>query len=87
MTGYGWNDDFDTTFGVDYFDPNITLGQAIWLGGGGVNVTARHGTAALLSAADPDVAYPYTVAQVIAYVQANNPAPLEAANELGCPLK
>jgi hypothetical protein len=34
--GYSPSDDFDTTFGVDYFDPNITLGQAIWLGGGGV---------------------------------------------------
>lgn len=86
MTGYGWNDDFDTTFGVNYFTPDITLGQAIWLGGGGYNIIARHGTAALLSASDPGVNYPYTVAEVIAFVQANNAAPLEMANELGCPL-
>jgi hypothetical protein len=43
-------DDFDTTFEVDLFNPNITLGQAIWLGGGGVNALARHATAALLNA-------------------------------------
>jgi hypothetical protein len=84
VTGYAWTDDYDATFGVDYFAPDITLGTAIWMGGGGVKVLARHGTAALLSAAHPDVNYPYSVAQVIAFVQAGNVAPLVEANELGC---
>jgi hypothetical protein len=43
-------DDFDTTFGVDLFTPDITLGAAIKLGGGGVNNLARQATAALLNA-------------------------------------
>lgn len=83
-TGYSPSDDFDTIFGVDYFNPDITLGKAITLGGGGVNKVARHGTAALLSAAHPDVSYPYTEAEVIAFVQSRNIDPLVAANELGC---
>lgn len=85
-TGYAPGDDFDTTFGVDYFNPDITLEQAVNLGGGGVNRVARHGTAALLSAAHPDVDYPYTVAEVIAYVQSGNVDDLVTANELGCPI-
>ncbi len=83
-TGYSPSADFDATFWVNLFNPNITLETAINLGGGGVNKLARHGTAALLSAAHPDVNYPYSVAQVIAYVQAGNVDPLVAANELGC---
>jgi hypothetical protein len=93
--------DFDGTFGVDLFDPNITLGVAIWLGGGGNNAFARHATAALLNAyakADGSlgqfVNYPYTVAEVIQMVQdavANGTIEatkdlFETANELGCPL-
>jgi hypothetical protein len=83
-TGYTTGDDFDTTFGVDNFDPDINLGKAIKLGGGGVKKLARHGTAALLSAAHPDVNYPYTVAEVIAFVQAGDAETLVIANELGC---
>jgi hypothetical protein len=95
-------DDFDDTFGVNLFDPNITLGKAIWLGGGGVNAFARHATAALLNAFAAEeeddygqtVNYPYTVAEVIQWVQdavANGTIEatknlFEAANELGCPL-
>lgn len=86
-TGYSPDDDFDTVFGVDYFDPDITLGQAIKLGGGGVKKLARHGTAALLSAAHPDVAYPYTVAEVIAFVQSGDVDLLDVANNLGCPIQ
>jgi hypothetical protein len=78
--------DFDATFGVDLFNPNITLGTAINLGGGGVRKLARHGVAALLSAAHPGVDYPLTVAQVIAAVQAGDEDTLAAFNELGCPL-
>jgi hypothetical protein len=93
--------DFDATFGVDLFDPNITLGTAIWLGGGGNNAFARHATAALLNAyggvpnADgTTVEYFYTVAKVIEMVQdavENDTIEatkdlFEAANEAGCPL-
>jgi hypothetical protein len=85
-TGYALGDDFDATFGVDLFDPNITLETAMNLGGGGVNRLARHGVAALLSAAHPDVDSPYTVAEVIALVQAGDADALADANELGCPL-
>jgi hypothetical protein len=84
--GYAPGDDFDATFGTDYFDPDITLLEAVWARGGGVNRLARHGTAALLSAASPDVAYPYTVDEVIAAVQAGDAGMLADANELGCPL-
>jgi hypothetical protein len=66
---YNPGDDFDATFSVDYFDPDITLGDAIGLGGGGYNKLARHGTAALLNAAHPEVDYPLTVDEVIAIVQ------------------
>jgi hypothetical protein len=77
--GVAPGDDFDATFVVDLFYPDITLGTAIWLGGGGINAFARHATAALLNAyaADLDlggsngqfVDYPYTVEDVIEKVQ------------------
>lgn len=85
-TGFSPADDFDTTFGVDLFDPDITLEQAVWARGGGVNRLARHGTAALLSAAHPDVDYLFSVAEVIAAVQVGDADSLAQANELGCPL-
>ena len=83
-TGFAPTDDFDTVFGTGYFSPDITLGDAVRLGGGGVRKLARHGTAALLSAAHPDVSYPFSVAEVIALVQAGDVDPLVSANELGC---
>ena len=85
-TDFSPGDDFDTTFDVNLFTRDITLEQAVKLGGGGVRRLARHGTAALLSAAHPSVDYPYTVAEVIALVQAGDADALEAANELGCDL-
>lgn len=85
-TGLSPADDFDTTFGVDLFDPDISLEQGVKAKGGKVNRLARHGTAALLSALHPDVDYPYTAAEVIAMVQAGDTDLLEEANELGCPL-
>jgi len=85
-TGYSPGMDFDTTFGVNYFNPDITLGQAIALGGGHVKRLARHGTAALLSAAHSGVNYPYSPAEVILKVQAGDADSLAAANELGCSL-
>lgn len=47
-------------------DPNtLTLVGALGLNGGGANSVARSGTAALLNAESGDVAYPYTVSEVI----------------------
>jgi hypothetical protein len=77
--------DFDTTFGVDLFDPDITLGEAVRAKGGGDNKLARHGTAALLNAAHPDVDYPLTEAEVIAAVQAGDADTLVGYNELLAP--
>jgi hypothetical protein len=83
-TGYFPSDYFNTVFGVSYFSPTYTLLDAINQGGGGILRLARHGTAALLNAAHPAVNYPFSVAQVIAMVQAGSADPLAAANELGC---
>lgn len=86
-TGYSPNDDFDTVFGTDYFDPDITLLQAVWAKGGKLNKVARHGTAALLNASNPLVAYPLTASEVIQAVQAGDVDFLVAYNELSeeCP--
>ena len=83
-TGYSTGDNFDAVFGTSYFGASYTLGQAIVAKGGGLGKLARHGTAALLSAAHPDVNYPYTVAEVKAKVQSGDIDPLVLANELGC---
>ncbi len=64
--------DFDTTFGVDYFDPDITLYDAVRAGGGGLNKVARFGTAALLSAYHPSVDFALSPEEVIALVQAGD---------------
>jgi hypothetical protein len=54
--GVNYNDDFDETFVSDYFEPDITLKQAINAEGLGLNHLARSGTAAYLSAlADPEI--------------------------------
>jgi hypothetical protein len=90
--GYSPSDDFDAVFGTDAFSPDVNLGSAINLGGGGKNNLARHGTAALLGAAHPNVDYGMTPAQVISAVQAamnsGNYEPLAselgALNEQGC---
>jgi hypothetical protein len=86
-TGYSPGDDFDDTFDVGYFDPDITLDDAVNLGGGGVKKVARHGTAALLNAAHPVLDYPFTVAEVIAFVKDQDVDILAKANELGCEIK
>ncbi|HYN06527.1 MAG TPA: hypothetical protein VES67_03960 [Vicinamibacterales bacterium] len=95
-TGLSTGADFDTTFGVNFFTPNITLLQALNRGGGGVNALARHAVAALLNAASADVDYRYTTAEVLAIVRGTGVYAgrtieerkdlLAAANELGCPL-
>jgi hypothetical protein len=92
-TGYAPGDDFDATFGVNFFNPDITLLQAAGQGGGGKNALARHAVAALLNAAS-SVQYDLTEAQVIALVQAAAASgnyesaknTLEGFNEQGCPL-
>ena len=51
-----YNDNFDEIFGRDYFDPDITLEQAINKEGVGMDHLARSGTAAYLNAlADPEI--------------------------------
>jgi hypothetical protein len=73
--GVAPGDDFDTTFGVDLFTPDITLGMAV-NSPQTYGVFAFHAVAALLNAyggvANADgttVAYPYSVDQVLAMVQ------------------
>jgi hypothetical protein len=82
-TGYDPSDDFDATFGVDLFDPDITLEEALRARGGGVKKLARHGTAALLNAACPGGEFHLSEAQVIALVQAGDADALASFNELG----
>ena len=51
-----YNRDFDETFGRDYFDPDITLEQAIRKEGPGIEHIARSGTTAYLNALlDPEI--------------------------------
>jgi hypothetical protein len=64
--------DFDATFGVNYFSPDITLYDAVWANGGGLAKVARFGTAALLSALHPDVHFALSPGEVIALVQARD---------------
>jgi hypothetical protein len=94
-------DSFNSTFGVELFAPDITLGQAVNLGGGGANNLARQATAALLNAhggtpnADGSmVSFPYDAGWVIQQVQdavangtmGETAQALDALNNLGCPL-
>ena len=56
VAGIDYNSDFDETFGKDYFEPNITLEQAINLEGPGMEHIARAGTVAYLQALlDPEI--------------------------------
>jgi hypothetical protein len=81
---------FDNAFGTK------TLLQVVKLGGGGLDALGRHTVAALLNAANGDVDYGMTAAQVIAKFNAAYPGSsaayealkneFEAANESGCPL-
>ena len=102
--GYAPTDLVNTVFGIT-FSPKAPKGQgsfdgtllgALGLGGGGDIALVRAGAAALLSAASPSVAYPYTTAQVITTVKDALAAGgssigtaatlLDSANNLGCPL-
>ena len=48
VLGVDYTSDFDETFGTDYFEPDISLEQAINLEGPGLNHIARSGTTAYL---------------------------------------
>jgi hypothetical protein len=67
--GYLPGADFDATFGVNGFNPNISLLAALNLGGGGKNALARHAVAALLNSVHSGVDYGLSSAEVIALVQ------------------
>ena len=91
--GHAPDDAYEAVFGVDAsFDK--TLQEALGQGGGGEKALGRHAVAALLNAANPDVSYFYTEAEVIAAVQEAYATgdfegakdQLEEQNELGCPL-
>lgn len=95
-TGFAPGNDFDTTFGVNFFNPNVSLVVAAGANGGGLNALARHAVAALLNSASAGVDYQYTTAQVLDIVQGDGAFAglsvearknlLAAANEAGCPL-
>jgi hypothetical protein len=94
--------DFDATFGVNLFTPNLTLARTIQLEGGQKNALARHATAALLNAYggvpnsgnNETVSYFYTATEVIQMVRdavardtiERTKDLLAKANEAGCPL-
>jgi len=56
-----YNSDFDETFGTDYFEPNITLQQAINLEGPGLNHLAGSGVAAYLDS----IVNPYADVEIL----------------------
>ncbi len=69
VVGVDYDDDFDETFGTDYFEPNITLKQAINSEGPGLNHLARTGTTAYLVA----LANPYADVKILEeHVHDNN---------------
>ncbi|GFO58129.1 hypothetical protein GMST_04540 [Geomonas silvestris] len=88
-------DNFDSVFGVNAFSPDITLLQALSLGGGGLYNLARQATAALLNAGDGRLkGFPLSASElkgaVAAAVAAGSYDPLAATlegyNNLSCPL-
>jgi hypothetical protein len=90
-TNYTQGDSFAAVFGVPY---DKTLLEALKTGGGQEKALGRHAVAGLLNAANPDVSYAFTEAQIIALVQeawatgdfesAKNLLSFE--NEQGCPI-
>ncbi len=65
-TAYSPSDEFNAIFGVG---PDITLLEAVNLGGGDADALGRHAVAALLNASHPDIDYSMTVGEVIDAVQ------------------
>ena len=78
----------------EFDDLGLLCGDAVMVGGGGMNALMRASVAALLNASNTDVSYPYTEAEIIGMVQAAFAAEdyeptkdvLDWANNLGCPL-
>lgn len=70
---YKRGDNFFTRFDISPvpggWNPNLTFDGALNLGGGGLYNVARQGVAALLNAADPDVDFPYTEAEILEAVE------------------
>lgn len=92
-TGFATSDSYDAVFGVTA-SRTWNLLSALKAKGGGENALARHAVAALLNAANPDVDYHYSVAEVISLVQQAYSSrdfegvknQFENQNEMGCPL-
>lgn len=87
--GINPGDSYNTTFGCNIFNPDITLLQALKQGGGGFKALGRHSVAALLNALHPDVDYPATPADIkTAVCLVVNPEGLKdilaELNEAGC---
>ncbi len=75
VLGVDYNSDFDETFGSDYFEPNITLKQAINLEGPGLNHLASSGVAAYLDS----IVNPYADVEILReYVHDNHIHGLDA---------
>jgi hypothetical protein len=89
---------FNDVFGVTIAgDEDLTLGEALNLGGGGENALARQAVAALLNAASDEIDFEFTVEEVIEKVQdaiaSGDPEEIEdlkdefdRENNRGCPL-
>ena len=93
-TNYAPSDKFDAVFGVDASGDKTFL-ETVKQGGGKAKALGRHAVAALLNAANTNVSYLYTEAEVIALVQQAYATGefnaikslLEEQNELGCTAK
>ncbi|CAN5907982.1 hypothetical protein BH23GEM7_BH23GEM7_31180 [soil metagenome] len=95
-TGINGSTSFDSYFGVDFFNPDVTLQQALQMGSSPeLHYLARHAVAAALNAQHSGVKFPLTLAQIRHIVQqaysgartVNDVAQLlDRANQLGCPL-
>jgi hypothetical protein len=89
---YSPDDSASAVLGRDVGD--ITLGEAVALGGGGPRALLRQTVAALLNASNPDVGYAYTTGEVISMFQAAYDSEqyeatkdlFDLANNAGCPL-
>jgi hypothetical protein len=78
-------------------DPDLTLEEALRLGGGGEDALARHSASALLNAASEEVDFEFTEQEVIEKVQdaiaSGDPEEIEnlkdefdRENNRGCPI-
>ena len=89
---------FNDVFGVTIAgDEDLTLGEALNLGGGGESALARQAVAALLNASSDEIDFEFTVEEVIEKVQdaiaSGDPEEIEdlkdefdRENNRGCPL-